>query len=155
MTNDDGDNSTASRITPRSLWTDGLAMFDAAAVLILYAKSNREKMRLLLPIYYLLGHGIEVTLKAVLLENGSNLEELKDDIKHNLERAAHRVVNLNLDPLSGFVKSQTALVQRLNRYYSAKVFEYRKTGHMRPPPTEELAKFLSDLSRLVNRCLKK
>jgi hypothetical protein len=151
MTDDD-----ASRTTPRGLWTDGEGMLDAAEVLVKQqAKSGSWQMRLFMPTYFLLGHGIEVTLKAVLLENGSSLEELKEDIKHNLERAAHRVVNLNIDPLSGLVESKTALVQRLNRYYSAKVFEYRKAGHMRLPSTEELLLFFNGLHKLANRCLKK
>ena len=96
MTNKDGDH--ASRITPRRLWRDGLDMFDASMVLMERAKkSNKEEMRLLFPTYYLLGHGIEVTLKAVLRENGSSLDELKNVIRRPtqsgqsvLEKIAHR-----------------------------------------------------------------
>jgi len=110
-----------SKTTPRRLWRDGLDMFDAAVVLMERAKkSNKEEMRLLFPTYYLLGHGIEVTLKAVLRENGSSLDELKNVIRHDLNEAAQRVVKLKLDQLSGFVENHITLVQRLNQYYSAK-----------------------------------
>ena len=145
-----------SKTTPRRLWRDGLDMFDAAVVLIERAKkSNKEEMRLLFPTYYLLGHGIEVTLKAVLRENGSSLDELKNVIRHDLNKAAQRVVKLKLDQLSGFVENHITLVQRLNQYYSAKVFEYREPGHMRLPPIEELLLFFDGLHNLINRCLKK
>jgi hypothetical protein len=131
-------------------------LFDAAVVLIERAKkSTKEEMRLLFPTYYLLGHGIEVTLKAVLLEHGSSLDELKNVIRHDLNTAAERVVKLRLDPLSGFVQSNIPLVQMLNQYHSAKVFEYREPGHMRLPPTEELLLFFDGLHNLINRCLKK
>jgi hypothetical protein len=142
----DGDDL---RTTARGLWKDGEAVLDAAVVLIQWAGSNNaEQMRLFMPTYFLLGHGIEVVLKSVLRAHGSSLEELRKDLGHNLERAANRVVKLNIDRLSSFVASNARLVQMLNPYYSAKAFEYRETGSMSPPPTEKLAEFLSQLLKL-------
>jgi hypothetical protein len=143
----DGDDS---RTSAKGLWKDGEAMLDAAVVLIQWAGSNdREQMRLSMPTYFLLGHGIEVTLKSVLRAHGSSLEELRRDLGHNLERAANRVVKLNIDPLSRFVAINVRLVKMLNPYYSAKAFEYRDTGSMFPPPTEKLAEFLSQLLKMA------
>jgi hypothetical protein len=129
---------------------DGEGMLDAAKVLMQQqAKSNREYMRLLGPTCFLLGHGIEVALKSVLRAHGSSVDELRNVIRHNLDKAVEQVIALNLDPLSGFVASNARLVWMLNPYYRAKVFEHRVTGFKSLPPTEELAAFLGQLLELA------
>ena len=67
-----------------------------------------------MPTYFLLGHGIEVTLKSVLRAHGTSLDELRNVIRHNLDKAVEGVVALDLDPLSGFVASNACLVRMLN-----------------------------------------
>ena len=145
MTNDDD-----SRTTPRGLLEDGEGMLDAAKVLMKQqANSSSWQMRLFMPTYLLLGHGIEVTLKSVLRAHGSSLDDLRNVIRHNLDKAAERVVALDLDPLSGFVASNARLVRMLNPYYHAKFSEYRVAGFKSLPPTEELAWFLGQLLELA------
>jgi hypothetical protein len=109
-------------------------------------------MRFFMPTYFLLGHGIELALKSVLLAHGSSLKEFKD-IGHNLEEAASRVVVLKLYPLSSFVESKAGLIGLLNPYYSKKYFEYRVTGSMSLPATKELNVFLSQLLKLAEQQL--
>jgi len=151
MTDDD-----ASRTTPRGLWTDGEGMLDAAEVLVKQqAKSGSWQMRLFMPTYFLLGHGIEVSLKSVLLANGSSLDELRKNLGHDLDKAVERVIALDLDPRSGFVASNASRVQMLNPYYRAKVFEYRVTGTMRLPPEGEIAALLFGLVKLTTPKLEK
>ena len=139
-----------SRTTAIGLWTDAKDMLAAAEALMQQqAKSSREHMRLLSPTYFLLGHGIEVSLKSVLLANGSSLDELRKNLGHDLDKAVERVIALDLDPRSGFVASNASRVQMLNPYYRAKVFEHRVTGFKSLPPTEELAAFLGQLLELA------
>ena len=103
-----------SKTTPRGLLEDGEGMLDAAKVLMRQAKNSSWQMRLFMPTYFLLGHGIEVTLKSVLRAHGTSLDELRNVIRHNLDKAVERVVALDLDPLSGFVASNACLVRMLN-----------------------------------------
>ena len=145
-----------SRTTAIGLWTDAKDMLAAAEALMQQqAKSSREHMRLLSPTYFLLGHGIEVSLKSVLLANGSSLDELRKNLGHDLDKAVERVIALDLDPRSGFVASNASRVQMLNPYYRAKVFEYRVTGTMRLPPEGEIAALLFGLVKLTTPKLEK
>src|SRR4051812_33333797 len=85
-----------SRTTAMGLWTDAKGMLAAAEVLM-REDNNSARMRFFMPIHFLLGHGIEVALKSVLLAHGSSLEELKRKIGHDLKKAEKRVVALKLD----------------------------------------------------------
>jgi hypothetical protein len=126
------------------LWTDSKGMLVAAQTLM-QADSSFLQLELFMPIYYLLGHGIEVALKSVLLAHGSSLRELKKEIGHDLKKAEKRVVALNLDPLSCFVTNNACLIRSLNWYYQRKFFEYRVTGSAQLPLRDELAAFLHQL----------
>ena len=138
----------ASRTTATGLWTDGKGMLAAAEVLM--REDNRPtKMQFFMVTHFLLGHGIEVMLKSVLLAHGYGLDELRKKIGHDLTKAARRVINLDLDPVSSFVASNSGLVRQLNCYYSRKHFEYRVTGAMHLPPTEEIAAFLGHLVKMT------
>src|SRR5690242_19308180 len=114
--------SDASRTTAAGLWTDGRVMLAAAEVLM-HEDNHPTKMQFFMVTHFLLGHGIEVTLKSVLLAHGYSLDELRKKFRHDLTKAARRVIDLNLDPVSSFVATNADLVHRLNPYYCTKSFE--------------------------------
>ena len=143
------DNTTEeTRTTPDGLLTDAIEMFCAAGVLI---KCNPD--RLSQPIYYLLGHSIEVALKAILLQSGKTLEVLKGKYGHDLCKAARSVIGGRSNPVSKIVKNNLAIIECLNPYYIAKEFEYRVTGFKRLPRQEGMMSFLNDLLPAINELL--
>ena len=141
-------NTEETRTTPDGLLTDAIEMFCAAGVLI---KCNPD--RLSQPIYYLLGHSIEVALKAILLQSGETLETLKRKYGHDLYKVARSVVAKRIAPVSKIVKNNLAIIKCLNPYYIAKEFEYRVTGFKRLPLEENVMSFLNDLLPAINELL--
>ena len=67
-----------SRTTGMGLWTDASEMLQAAKHL-----STVKKMELSQPLYYLLGHGLELGFKSFLRAKGAGLPALKK-IGHDL-----------------------------------------------------------------------
>jgi hypothetical protein len=134
---------TSQRTTAMGLLTDSNEMTEAAKIIL------REDDRLILPIYYLLGHSIELALKSMLLASGVPLTELKNDIGHDLSKAAIRVVALQHKSISNIVQEQLDVISLLNFYYKAKEFEYRITGSKSYPATEVLVSFLDALQKEI------
>lgn len=87
------------------------------------------------PALYLMGHGIELTLKAFLLGHGLTLRELRKmgqnghDLMEAFSAATSRGLACNLSGELG----ELAALEALNRGYSAKEFEYIVTGSVSWP----------------------
>src|SRR5262249_21856654 len=107
--------SDASRTTATGLWTDAKGML-AAADGVMREDKRPTKMKFFMVTHFLLGHGIEVALKSVLLAHGCSLDELRKKFGHDLTKAMRRVIALDLDPVSGFVASNVDLIHALNPY---------------------------------------
>ena len=80
-----------------------------------------------IPVLYLLGHGIELSLKAYLLEHGSTLSELKA-LGHNLSRSFDKANEHDLHQLVSFEEGQLSAFKILDELYSTKQLEYIVTG---------------------------
>lgn len=85
------------------------------------------------PAYFLVGHSIELSLKAFLKGRGTALEELKRSYGHDLEmllKEAKRRKLGNEVKLSG---KDAKAIHLLNQNYKPKRFEYIVTGHKTGP----------------------
>ena len=142
---------TVALTTPLGLWLHAKQFADAAR-----AVRGGGENHILLPAYYLLGHSIELSLKAFLLGRGVPLTKLKSktfghDIKALLtESRNHRLGSeVKLDP------REIGVIILLNHDYVAKRFEYRETGTYHLPYdwlTQNIAdKLVKGLKRFCER----
>ncbi len=106
------------------LWHHAKEFYEAASVVL-----NAAGAKVSLPSYYLLGHSIELSLKAFLAARGVPIAELKSrkyghDLKALLTEARRRKLGLEVK-LSAV---DVGVIELLNFDYVAKRFEYRETG---------------------------
>jgi hypothetical protein len=120
------------RTTGMGLWTDARQMLEAAELV-----SRSSTLATSSPTFYLMGHGLEVALKAYLRSRGHSLKALRA-IGHDIESAAQEAMAQGLGELFSFSPTDLAAISALNQYYKAKHFEYRVTGYRSLPPTESL-----------------
>jgi len=94
---------------------------------------------------YLIGHSFELLFKAVLLQHGVSVVELKSKkFGHNLSSLADKVKEfINLP----FSDAERATLELLNWYYKDKDFEYHIRGSKEYP-------LVADLLCLSNRLFK-
>jgi hypothetical protein len=99
------------------------------------------------PRYYLLGHGIELAIKAYLLAHRVPLSELRSMtlMGHDLVKALDRAVGLNLLDLVELSDEEVSAIRLLNETYRRKEHEYITTGATRWPPTDLLFRALDSL----------
>lgn len=69
-------------------------------------------------------HAIELALKAFLRLRGVPSKDLKNQLKHDLEKILLRVDAKGLVECVVLTKEQRAAVVHANKYYKAKVLEY-------------------------------
>ena len=94
--------------------------------------------------HYLLGHSLELSLKAVLLKGGLSSDYLKSKVGHNLETC------LKLSEQEGFNifdDEEKKSIKLLNHHYFRKDFEYPKNGYINTP-------YLSKVEKIVEKSLK-
>lgn len=138
----DDANQERPRTSAMGLVTDAKEMLKAAEIL-----HASDVWAVQGPTYFLLGHGIEVALKAFLLANGDSMD-LMFKIGHNLAKAARRVVATS-GPLAEVVKDYMPAIELLNLSYQAKEFEYRVTGSRSYPSKDVLINFLREIIRII------
>lgn len=87
------------------------------------------------PGLYLIGHGIELSLKAFLLGHGMTARELRKlgQNGHDLIEAFNAAVSRGLDFQLSDEQDELAALELLNDSYSVKEFEYITTGATRWP----------------------
>jgi hypothetical protein len=89
--------------------------------------ANKNKVSL--PAYYLLGHSIELSLKAFLLARGVTFKELKSKkYGHDLMALLSAARRHRLGTEVPLKARDIGLIQLLNFEYVAKRYEYRETG---------------------------
>jgi len=87
------------------------------------------------PAFFLVGHSIELALKAFLLGSRVSEEELKHRrLGHNLTALLTRAQALKLASEVALTEEETATIQMLDGIYSAKELEYRVVGMRTFPP---------------------
>lgn len=87
------------------------------------------------PGLYLMGHGIELSLKAFLLGQGPTVRELRKlgQNGHDLMEAFKSATNQGFDCQLSDELGELAALELLNESYSTKEFEYITTGATRWP----------------------
>jgi hypothetical protein len=107
-------------IAPRGIlasqfWIDAKAYVQAAETLINSSTQNINQ-----PVYFMLSHALELTLKAYLLARGADEADLIK-IGHNLKDAHEEAAKRGLK-----VKGEhtVALIERLSEFHNAFIFRY-------------------------------
>ena len=87
------------------------------------------------PGLYLMGHGIELSLKAFLLGHGMPPRQLRKlgQNGHDLVKAFESAISRGLDCQLSDENGELAALELLNEKYSVKEFEYIVTGATRWP----------------------
>lgn len=117
------------RTTPMGMVRYGYEFLEAAFVV--YERAAQLDSRMVMPpvpALYLLGHGLELTLKAFLLSKGVTLEHLRRKLGHDLEKAFTTSKENGLDSLLQSHELEESVLTFLNVMYSAKELEYIVTG---------------------------
>lgn len=102
------------------------------------------------PVSYLVGHALELALKAFLLHHGVSLHHIKHGLGHNLEAAFAQAEAKGLGAIMPIGPADRAVLTVLNKLYADKQFEYIETGPKTFPvfgPLQSLA------HRLINAVL--
>lgn len=141
-----------ARTTPDEPWrTTAFGMWRFASQYLSAARAVEaainHRLDLCAPRYYLLGHGIELALKAYLLAHRVPLSELRSMtlMGHDLEKALDRAVGLNLLHHVELSDEKVCAIRLLNETYRRKEHEYITTGATRWPQTNLLFQALDSL----------
>lgn len=119
------------RTTSTGLWRFGQEYL-AAATLV----QSGTKKRISIPAYYLIGHAIELTLKAFLVARGVTVRELRNPklYGHNLVALLARARKHRLGQFVKLGRAEVKAIALLNEQYASKRFEYIETGAFSLPP---------------------
>jgi hypothetical protein len=128
--------------TGMGLWTDSKEMLEAANILI------PKGISVMGPMYYLLGHSLEVGIKSFILSKGANQKCLRD-IGHDLIKAVEWSKPCGIESYFTFSNEQVEMIMLLNKYYKTKEFEYRKTGNKTFPDAVEFASMIKSLLEAI------
>jgi hypothetical protein len=126
------------RQTPRGLVTHACEYFMAAEIVATAVgfgddHGGLKRPGLTHPYYYLAGHSIELSLKAMLLANGHTHAQLQN-FGHDLTKVWTLARALSTDkPHRNLFDAYKNDLKLLNVHYQAKDLEYRVTGHFSLP----------------------
>ena len=126
---------------------------DAKAYLKAGNALSQSDVDIFSPVYFLLCHGIELSLKAFILASGGSERELmKQDTRHHLNALRDRARALGYQPAN---EKTDEVIDMLNPYHSNHSFRYRDPGYKRFPniadTIEVLASMLDEISPVVWR----
>lgn len=123
----------AERVTPLGQVREALEYYCSAI-------AAEERLRLahsnlaISPVYYLLGHSIELSLKALLRQSGMHPNEYrKRHIGHDLCSCLHHAEKRCPAVFKGMSDGDRLLLELLNQQYSNKGFEYFGRGIIQVP----------------------
>lgn len=106
-----------------------------------------------IPVLYLIGHSMELSLKAFLLHQGVSLRELRTQFGHGLHQCFDGAKERGLLTHASFDEHELGAFAALDKLYSTKQLEYIVTGAKTFPIYGYLrsmsAKLLSAISPLV------
>jgi len=98
----------------------------------------------------LIGHALELYLKAYLRSQGDDIKALKS-IGHNLKKALEMAERKGLSNHLAITSSDRDLLAKFSLVYSSKDFEYRRQGGWELPLPAWTFDFAARLSRCVER----
>ena len=109
--------------------------FVSAAELVA-GEDDARAVKVLFPFLFLIGHGLELAYKAVLLADGATEKDLKQ-IGHDLGRCRQEVWVCCPDLLARLEEPGTEdIVKMVGPYYKAKALEYHMKGLHRNLPDD-------------------
>jgi hypothetical protein len=79
-------------------------------------------------VMYLTGHSIELSLKAFLLYQGVQLNDLRKKYGHDLHACLRKAKELRLNEHVVFAENEQHVIEVLNQTYSKKELEYARRG---------------------------
>ena len=81
-----------------------------------------------IPVLYLIGHSMELSLKAYLLHQGVTLNELRKTYGHNLRKCMKKSKELGILSILKIDEHEESAFAVLDELYSTKQLEYIVTG---------------------------
>jgi hypothetical protein len=102
-----------------------------------------------IPVLYLVGHSIELSLKAFLLHKGVSLTELKRGYGHDLHSCMRKAKELQLNGIVEFNQQELGAFEILDKLYSSKQLEYIVTGAKQFPVFGPLQTFAVKLFNAI------
>lgn len=119
-----------NRITPHILLTGAEKYLDAAKAVCTPPITEKEKLtcRASFPAYFLIGHSIELSLKAFLNARGVKPNRLRHNFGHDLSKLISECRRRKLGREVKLCPNHVKTITLLNRYYVQKVFEYAEVG---------------------------
>lgn len=103
-----------------------------------------------IPVLYLVGHSIELALKAFLVHMGMPISDLRSKpYGHNLLRCWEKSLELGLRDIFTCTSDETLIIQLLNDLYSKKELEYIVTGYKEFPVFGPLHKLAVNLVNTI------
>jgi len=127
------------------LWRYGKQFIDASRVLL----DSTGKLTVSVPAYYLLCHGIELTLKAYLRGAGRQLRDLKG-LGHDLVKCYNEAKEEGVDRYCMLEEKHIVAIRLVNTYYATKELEYISAGYKEFPEFSLLA----EAGQMLVSCLK-
>lgn len=85
------------------------------------------------PVMYLVGHSIELSLKAFLLHKGISINNLKRKIGHNLIKAYKKAKEMGLDEYVQLSSADLRILELINNLYASKQLNYVDFENRRYP----------------------
>lgn len=143
------DDST--KTTPIGLARYAHDFFDSArAVEDQLGKGTNFDLVSPVPSMYLIGHSIELALKAYLLQHGLTLRDLRSQkYGHDLHACQIKAIELGLATFVNFHPAEEGAFELLNNLYSTKQLEYIVTGTKYMPTFGLVESFAGKLIRAV------
>ena len=141
------------------LWRFSRDYLNAAIAVKQPAQSVQDKLKqeVSIPAYFLVGHAIELALKAFLRAKGMLVEELRSmQYGHNLDALARESRRRKLGAVVKLTRTEFNAVLLLNLSYKPKELEYIVTGARRLPDYADLVTIAQKLIQgLEGYCYKK
>lgn len=94
--------------------------------------------------YFLLGHGLELAFKSILIAQGTSESTLRG-IGHDLGAATEAAMKVSPPGVIELDASEVSWLQRVGPFYQAKAFEYLEPGSMSLPVARELYELVNRL----------
>lgn len=103
-----------------------------------------------IPVLYLVGHSIELILKAFLVHKGVTVSDLRSkNYGHDLMRCWAKSIQLGLGDIFTLTSDDSEIIRLLNTLYSKKELEYIVTGYKEFPVFGPLNKLAINLVNAI------
>ena len=122
----------AGRTTPYGLWRYGDDFRKAANYILIY-----EHSKYFMPLYFLLGQSIELSLKAFLLARGTALADLRGkQYGHDLIKIVEECRRRRIGKYVKLTNLEVGALRILNLTYKPRQLQYIETGTMHLPEVQ-------------------